>query len=165
MLVSFYRLYMCEFEKIITSAVPLFAAIASIAAAIAAFQANRISSALKKFQRNSVLNQREIQLLNRALELLKIYEVWCKQDGVGSDVNFHDSKESNYNSRDDAWCQIPRDIKYILIQLSSHSENLENLLLNWEKGFIKKVSDSYSLEDEMIKEKIQSLRSIISNGL
>lgn len=153
---------MCEFEKIITSLAPFLSAVAAIAAAIAAFKANEISSALKRLQRNSVLNQREIQFLNRALELLKIYDVWCKQDGAGSDVNFHDSKESSYSTRDDAWCQIPRDIKYILIQLSSHSERLENLLLEWEDGFIEKVSDSYSLKDEMVKEKIQSLRNIIS---
>ena len=132
---------------------------------IAAFKANEISSALKRLQRNSILNQREIQFLNRALELLKIYDVWCKQDGAGSDVNFHDSKESSYSTRDDAWSQIPRDIKYILIQLSSHSERLENLLLEWENGFIEKVSDSYSLKDEMVTEKIQSLRNIISGGL
>ena len=156
---------MCEFEKIITSLAPFISAVAAIAAAIAVFKANEISSALKRLQRNSILNQREIQFLNRALELLKIYDVWCKQDGAGSDVNFHDSKESSYSTRDDAWSQIPRDIKYILIQLSSHSERLENLLLEWESGFIEKVSDSYSLEDEMITEKIQSLRNIISGGL
>jgi hypothetical protein len=156
---------MCEFEKIITSLAPFLSAVAAIAAAIAAFKANEISSALKRLQRNSILNQREIQFLNRALELLKIYDVWCKQDGAGSDVNFHDSKESSYSTRDDAWSQIPRDIKYILIQLSSHSERLENLLLEWENGFIEKVSDSYSLKDEMITEKIQSLRNIISGGL
>jgi hypothetical protein len=156
---------MCEFEKIITSLAPFLSAVAAIAAAIAAFKANEISSALKRLQRNSILNQREIQFLNRALELLKIYDVWCKQDGAGSDVNFHDSKESSYSTRDDAWSQIPRDIKYILIQLSSHSERLENLLLEWENGFIEKVSDSYSLKDEMVTEKIQSLRNIISGGL
>lgn len=156
---------MCEFEKIITSLAPFLSAVAVIAAAIAAFKANEISSTLKRLQRNSILNQREIQFLNRALELLKIYDVWCKQGGAGSDVNFHDSKESSYSTRDDAWSQIPRDIKYILIQLSSHSERLENLLLEWENGFIEKVSDSYSLKDEMVAEKIQSLRNIISGEL
>lgn len=156
---------MCEFEKIITSLAPFLSAVAVIAAAIAAFKANEISSTLKRLQRNSILNQREIQFLNRALELLKIYDVWCKQGGAGSDVNFHDSKKSSYSTRDDAWSQIPRDIKYILIQLSSHSERLENLLLEWENGFIEKVSDLYSLKDEMVAEKIQSLRNIISGEL
>lgn len=152
---------MCEFERILASFAPLLSAVA----AIAAFQANNISNALRRLQRNSILNQREIQLLNRALELLKIYEVWCTGNGAGSDVNFHDSNESNYKSRDDAWCQIPRDSKYILIQLSSHSERLEKLLSEWELGFINKVADSYALSDEQVKEKIGSLREIIAGGL
>ncbi len=156
---------MCEFEKLLASLAPLLSAVAAIAAAIAAFQANNISKSLKRLQRNSILNQREIQLLNRALELLKIYEVWCTDSGAGSDVNFHDSNESNYKSRDDAWSQIPRDIKYTLIQLSSHSERLENLLSRWEQGFINKVAESYALKDEQVKEKISSLREIISGGL
>ena len=156
---------MCEFEKLLASLAPLLSAVAANAAAIAAFQANNISKSLKRLQRNSILNQREIQLLNRALELLKIYEVWCTDSGAGSDVNFHDSNESNYKSRDDACSQIPRDIKYILIQLSSHSERLENLLSRWEQGFINKVAESYALKDEQVKEKISSLREIISGGL
>lgn len=156
---------MCEFREIFTELAPLLSAIAAIAAAIAAFKANEISSAVRRFQRNSVLNQREIYLLNQALELLKIYDVWCTEDGSGSDVNFHDSKESSYSSRDDAWSQIPRDIKYIIIQLASHSERLESLLNEWEKGFIEKVASSYSLKDDKVKEKIQSLRSILAGGL
>lgn len=156
---------MCEFENVLTPLAPLLSAVAAIAAAVAAFQANKISNELKRLQRNSILNQREIQLLNRALELLKIYDVWCTDNGAGSDVNFHDSNESNYKTRDDAWSQIPRDIKYILIQLSSHSERLDQLLSEWELGFIEKATGSYSLKDEQIKEKIKSLRAIVSGGL
>jgi hypothetical protein len=156
---------MCEFMEILAELAPFLSAIAAISAAIAAFKANEISSAVRKLQRNSVLNQREINYLNRVLELLKIYDVWCKEGGAGADINFHDSKESNYSSRDDAWNQIPRDIKYIIIQLSSHSERLESLLTEWEEGFIEKVSDSYSLKDEKVKEKIQLLRSIVADGL
>ena len=156
---------MSEFEELITSLAPMLSAIAAIAAAVAAFKANEISSALKRLQRNSILNQQEIQLLNRALELLKVYDVWCKEDGAGSDVNFHDSKESNYSTRDDAWTQIPRDIKFILIQLSSHSERLESLLSEWEQGFMMKIADSYAFQDDKVKEKIQSLREIVSGGL
>ena len=125
---------MCEIAKIVNALAPLLAAIAAVAAAIAAFKANEISGALKRLQKNTILNQREIQLLNRALELLKIYEDWCTDNGAGNNVNFHDSKESNYDTRDDAWSQIPRDIKYVLIQLSSHSERLEQLLSEWELG-------------------------------
>ncbi|MEZ9778609.1 hypothetical protein [Vibrio sp. 10N.261.54.A5] len=138
---------------------------AAAIAAIAAFKANEISGALKKLQKNSILNQREIQLLNRALELLKIYEVWCTNNGAGSNVNFHESKESNYDTRDDAWSQIPRDIKYVLIQLSSHSERLEQLLSEWELGFIEKAADTYIIKDEGVKEKIKSLREIVAGGL
>jgi len=156
---------MCDLASTITSISPLLAAIAAVAAAIAAFKANEISGALKRLQKNSILNQREIHLLNRALELLKIYDVWCTDSGAGSDVNFHDSKESHYNSRDDAWSQIPRDIKFILIQLSSHSERLDALLSEWECGFIEKTSDTYLLKDESIKEKIRSLREIVAGGL
>lgn len=156
---------MCEFEGVVTSLAPILSAIAAIAAAIATVKASQISSAFHKFQKNNVLNQREISLLNRALELLKIYDVWCTVDGAGSDINFHDSKESDYKSRDDAWAQIPRDIKYILIQLSSHSERLESLLSEWENGFIVKCSGSYFLKDEVVKEKIQSLRDIVSSNL
>lgn len=156
---------MCEIEKIINALAPLLSAIAAVAAAIAALKANEISRALKRLQKNSILNQREIQLLNRALELLKIYEVWCIDNGAGNDVNFHDSKESNYDTRDDAWSQIPRDIKYVLIQLSSHSERLERLLSEWELGFIEKTADTYTIKDGNIKEKIKSLREIVAGGL
>lgn len=156
---------MCELEKLMTSLAPLLSAAAAIAAAFAAFKANEISTALKRLQRNSILNQREIQLLSRALELLNIYDVWCKKDGSGSSVNFHDSNESNYRTRDDASGQIPRDIKYIIIQLSSHSERLEYLLTEWERDFIVKVSNSYILQDKMVKEKIKLLREILSGGL
>lgn len=162
---------MCDLASTITSISPLLAAIAAVAAvaavaaAVAAFKANKISGALKRLQKNSILNQREIHLLNRALELLKIYDVWCTDSGAGSDVNFHDSKESHYNSRDDAWSQIPRDIKFILIQLSSHSERLDALLSEWECGFIEKTADTYILKDESIKEKIKSLREIVAGGL
>ncbi len=156
---------MYEVNSILTSLVPLLSAVAAISAAFAAFKANQISRALMSLQRNGILNQREIQLLHRALELLKTYDVWCTDDGAGSDVNFHDSKESNYNSRDEASSQIPRDIKYILIQLSSHSERLEHLLSGWESGFIQKLGDSYFLEGEQVKEKIKSLRDILSGGL
>ena len=156
---------MCDFTSMITSISPLLAAIAAVAAAVAAFKANEISSSLQRLQKNSILNQREVHLLNRALELLKIYDVWCTDNGPGSGVNFHDSKESNYNTRDDAWSQIPRDIKFILIQLSSHSERLEMLLSEWERGFIEKSADTYVLKDESIKEKIKSLREIVAGGL
>ena len=156
---------MCDFTSMIASISPLLAAIAAVAAAVAAFKANEISAALKRLHKNSILNQRELHLLNRALELLKIYDVWCTDNGAGSDVNFHDSKESNYNTWDDAWSQIPRDIKFILIQLSSHSDRLEMLLSEWECGFIEKSSDTYIIKDESIKEKIKSLREIVAGGL
>jgi hypothetical protein len=144
---------------------PVFTMFAAIASALAIFKANEIASSLKRFQRNSFLNRRELNLLNRALELLKIYEVWCTDNGAGSDVNFHDSNETSYESRDDAWSQIPRDIKFLLIQLSSHSNRLEQLLTEWEKGFLEKISSSYVLKDEQVKEKIKSLREIVSGGL
>ena len=80
-------------------------------------------------------------------------------------MNFHDSKESNYDTRDDAWSQIPRDVKYVLIQLSSHSERLEQLLSEWELGFIEKTADTYIIKDEKVKEKIKSLREIVAGGL
>lgn len=156
---------MAELEKVLVSLVPMLSAIAAIAAAVAAFKANEISSSLRRLQRNSILNQQEIQLLSRILELLKIYDVWCRDDGAGSDLNFHNSKESNYDSRDDASSQIPRDIKYILVQISSHSESLEYLLNKWEEDFVIKVGNSYELREDMIKEKIKSLRSIIAGGI
>lgn len=84
-------------------------------------------------------------------------------DRIG--YKFYDSKETSYESRDDAWSQIPRDIKFLLIQLSSHSNRLEQLLIEWEKGFLEKISDSYVLKDEQVKEKIKSLREIVSGGL
>jgi len=156
---------MCELEEISKSIAPILAAISAIAAAIAAWNANKISSSVKMFQRNSFLNAREFDLLNSALELLKIYEVWCTDDGAGSDVNFHDSKETSYKSRDDALIQIPRDIKFLLIQLSSHSNRLEELVFEWEKGFIENIGDSFVLKDIQVKEKIKALREIISGGL
>jgi hypothetical protein len=156
---------MCELEEISKSIAPILTAISAIAAAVAVFKANSIASSVKRFQRSSFLNARELNLLNRVLELLKIYEVWCTDNGAGFAVNFHDSKETSYESRDDAWSQIPRDIKFLLIQLSSHSNKLEQILNEWEKGFLEKISDSYILKDDQVKEKIKSLREIVSGGI
>ena len=144
---------------------PIFSVIAAIASVFAVFKANDIASTVKDFQRNTLLNQREIELIGKALEKLNIYSVWCKTDGAGNDVNYHYSNETKYKSRDDAWAQIPRDVKFILIQLTSHSERLESLLLNWEKGFIHKTGEVYHLEDGLVSTKIRSLRSIRSAGL
>jgi hypothetical protein len=153
---------MYKLEEISIFLVSMSAAISAIASAIAAWNANKISSSVKMFQRNTFLNAQELDLLSRALKLLKIYEVWCTDNGAGSDVNFHDSKETSYESRDDAWSQIPRDIKFLLIQLSSHSNRLDQLLFDWEKDFLEKKGDSYSLKDEQVKEKIKLLREIFS---
>jgi hypothetical protein len=155
----------CIVIEILKSIAPIISAIAAIASVFAVFKANDIANTVKNFQRNTLLNQREIELIGKALEKLSIYSVWCKNDCAGNDVNYHDSNETEYTSRDDAWSQIPRDVKFILIQLTSHSERLETLLLDWEKGFINKSGESYSFEDSLVSEKIASLRSIRSGGL
>lgn len=155
----------CIVIEILKSIAPIISAIAAIASVFAVFKANDIANTVKDFQRNTLLNQREIELIGKALEKLSIYSVWCKDDGAGNDVNYHDSSETEYESRDDAWSQIPRDVKFILIQLTSHSERLEALLLDWEKGFIHKIGESYHFEDSLVSAKITSLRSIRSGGL
>jgi hypothetical protein len=155
----------CIVLKILESIAPIISAIAAIASVVAVFKANEIAKTVKNFQRNTLLNQREIELLGKALEKLSIYNAWCKTDSVGNDVNYHDSNETEYESRDDAWAQIPRDVKFILIQLSSHSERLESLLIEWEKGFITKAGESYSFDDSLVLQKIKYLRTIRSGGL
>ncbi|WP_379544248.1 hypothetical protein [Psychrobacter sp. R86515] len=155
----------CIVIEVLKSIAPVISAIAAMTSAFAVFKANDIANTVKNFQRNTLLNQREIELIGKALEKLNIYSVWCKDDGAGNNVNYHDSNEIEYKSRDDAWSQIPKDVKFILIQLTSHSERLETLLLDWEKGFIHKVGESYRFEDSLVSAKIASLRSIRSGGL
>ena len=141
----------------------------SAGAAIASFFANRKSNstaeAVKNFQINSVLNQREIELIGQALERLNIYNVWCKQGASGQAINYHDSCENEYATRDEAWIRIPQDVKFILIQLCAHSEKLESLINCWEDGFMIKVGSSYRFEDNLVSEKIRSLRAVIYDGL
>ncbi|WP_028863983.1 hypothetical protein [Psychromonas aquimarina] len=144
---------------------PLLAAIATIASAVAVFKANEIAMAVKNFQKNSILNQRELELIGKALEKLSIYDAWCKPGAKGENVNYHESNESEYKARDEAEIQIPRDIKFILIQLSAHSDNLESQLDEWEENFIIKTGDNYFLDAAQIRNKILSLRSIRSCGL
>ena len=151
--------------KILESISPIISAIAAIASAFAVFKANDIANTVKDFQKNSILNEREIELIGKALEKLNIYKVWCKTDAAGNDVNYHDSNETEYNTRDDAWSQIPRDVKFILIQLTSHSERLESLLTVWESDFIKRTGNDYHFEDSLVSDKIKSLRAILSGGL
>lgn len=144
---------------------PFFSAFAAIASFFAICKANDIAKTVRDFQKNSVLNSREIELIGKALEKLSIYDVWCKPNCSGQDVNYHESSEVEYSSRDDAFMQIPRDVKFILIQLSSHSEKLEELLSKWENGFISKIGNDYAFADELVSEKIKSLRSIRAGGL
>ncbi|WP_117235762.1 hypothetical protein [Vibrio maerlii] len=144
---------------------PLVSAIAALASAFAVFKANDIAETVKNFHKNSVLNHRELELLGKALEKLSIYDVWCKTGGVGESVNYHDSNEVEYSSRDDATIQIPRDLKYLLIQLSAHSEDLNAKIVDWESNFISKVNDDYILKDELVSEKIKALREIRSGGM
>lgn len=155
----------CIVIEILKLIAPIISAIAAIASVFAVFKANDIANTVKDFQRNTLLNQREIELIGKALEKLCIYSVWCKDDGAGNDVNYHNSSETEYATRDDAWLQIPMDVKFILIQLTSHSERLETLLLEWEKGFIHKTGESYRFEDCLMAEKITSLRTIRSGGM
>lgn len=154
--------YMLDFLNTIS---PIFSALAAIASVFAVYKANEIAKTVRDFQKNSVLNSREIELIGKALEKLSIYDTWCKPNCSGEDVNYHQSNEVEYTTRDDATLQIPRDVKFILIQLSSHSEILEKLLIEWENGFIAKTGNDYAFIDELVSEKIQSLRSIRAGGL
>ncbi|HDY7754593.1 TPA: hypothetical protein RQL25_004610 [Vibrio vulnificus] len=147
------------------SITPFVSAIAALASAFAVFKANDIALTAKNFHKNSVLNQRELELLGKAIEKLSIYDVWCKTGGAGESINYHDSNEVEYSSRDDATMQIPRDLKYLLIQLSAHSEELNAKLIEWESDFISKVGDSYMLKDELVPVKIKALREIRSGGM
>ena len=155
----------CTLNEVLSLIIPLLSVFAALASAYAVFKANEIAVAVRRFQKNSILNQREIELLGRALEKLNIYDVWCKQDGSGSNVNYHNSNETEYVTRDDASNQIPRDIKFILIQLSSHSERLESLTSEWESDFIIMVANDYHIKDELVTEKIKQLRAILASGL
>ncbi|MEZ8437890.1 hypothetical protein AB6D90_15185 [Vibrio splendidus] len=147
------------------SITPFVSAIAALASAFAVFKANDIALTAKNFHKNSVLNKRELELLGKALEKLSIYDVWCKTGGAGKSINYHDSTEVQYSSRDVATIQIPRDLKYLLIQLSAHSEGLNAKLIEWESGFISKVDDDYMLKDELVPAKIKALREIRSGGM
>lgn len=134
--------------------------IAAIASAFAIYRANKTAKAVKNIQKNIILNQREIELIGKALEKLNIYNVWCKQDASGQDINYHDSDEIEYETRDDAEMKIPRDVKLILIQLCAHSEELASLIRTWEDRFIIKVGSSYRFDDSLVSKKIGCLRVI-----
>jgi len=151
--------------EVLNSMAPLFTMFAAIASACAIFIANGIAKSARDFEQNMVLNQREIELIGKALEKLAIYEVWCKSGGAGENINYHASNEVEYVSRDKAYKQIPIDVKCILIRLSSRSVMLESQLTQWEYGFIKEDGNGYSLEEHLISEKIRSLRTIRAGGL
>lgn len=155
----------CNVIETLNSMAPVFTMFAAIASALAIFNANEISRSVRDFQQNIILNQREIELIGKTLEKLAIYEIWCKSGGTGEGVNYHDSNEVEYASRDEAFVQIPIDVKFLLIQLSSRSVKLESQLTKWENGFIKKVGNSYLFEEHLISEKIQLLREIRAGGL
>lgn len=133
---------------------------AAIASVFAICRANKTAKAVKNIQKNIILNHREIELIGKALEKLNIYNVWCKQDASGQDINYHDSDETEYETRDDAEMKIPRDVKFILIKLCAHSEELATLIKKWEDGFITKVGDSYCFDDSLVSKKIGCLRVI-----
>ena len=133
---------------------------AALASAIAIRKANKISKAVQESQKNSNLNQREIELIGRILEKLNIYNVWCKQDALGQDINYHDSDETEYDTRDDAEMKIPKDVKLLLIKLHAHSEELAVSIKKWEDGFIIKVDDSYCFNESLVLKKMESLRDI-----
>ncbi|WP_318474442.1 hypothetical protein [Photobacterium leiognathi] len=151
--------------NLIESVAPIISAVAALASVFVVWKANEIANTAKNYQKNSLLNKREIELLGIILEKLSIYDAWCKQGASGEDVNYHESNEVEYQSRDDAWSQIPRDVKFLLIQLSSHSEKLEKLLKEWESDFIVKMGSTYSFNEELITEHIRSLREIRCGGL
>lgn len=155
----------CNVIEILNSMLPIFSMFAAIASTLAVFKANEIARSARDFQKNSILNQREIELIGKALEKLSIYDVWCKSGGAGENVNYHDSNETEYASRDGAFIQIPMDVKILLILLSSHSKKLESRLIEWEHDFIKKTGDCYNFEESLIGEKIRSLRAIRAGGL
>lgn len=133
---------------------------AALASAIAIRKANKIAKAVQESQKNSNLNQREIELIGRILEKLNIYNVWCKQDALGQDINYHDSDETEYDTRDDAEMKIPKDVKLLLIKLHAHSEELAVSIKKWEDGFIIKVDDSYCFNESLVLKKMESLRDI-----
>ncbi|MBM4941647.1 hypothetical protein HYO29_22465 [Vibrio parahaemolyticus] len=151
--------------NLIESVAPIISAVAALASVFVVLKANEIANTAKNYQKNSLLNKREIELLGIILEKLSIYDAWCKQGASGENVNYHESNEVAYQSRDDAWSQIPRDVKFLLIQLSSHSEELEKLLKEWESGFVVKTGSTFSFKEELINERIRSLREIRSGGL
>ncbi|MEZ9131464.1 hypothetical protein [Vibrio breoganii] len=151
--------------NLIESIAPLVSAVATLASVFVVWKANGIANTAKNYQKNSLLNKREIELLGIILEKLSIYDAWCKQGASGENVNYHESNEVAYQSRDDAWSQIPRDVKFLLIQLSSHSEKLEKQLKEWESGFLVKMGSAYSFKEELIIERISSLREIRCGGL
>ena len=86
--------------------------------------------------------------------------MWCKEGASGQDINYHDSCENEYETRDEAWTKIPQDVKFILIKLCAHSEELESLIHCWEDEFIIKSANFYRFEDSLVSEKIRGLRAI-----
>ncbi|WP_439148386.1 hypothetical protein [Vibrio sp.] len=151
--------------NLIESVVQIISAVAALASVLVVLKANEIANTAKNYQKNILLNRREIELLGIILEKLSIYDAWCKQGASGEDVNYHESNAAEYHSRDEAWSQIPRDVKFLLIKLSSHSEELEKRLKEWESGFIVKMESTYSFNEEFITERISLLREIRYGGL
>lgn len=134
--------------------------IATIASAFAIYKTSEISKSIIKFNKKILVNDREIKLAGEILEKLYIYNIWCKNDGLTSEINFYEGGEHSYNSRDEAFSKIPIDIKIIIVKLSSHSKVLEEKLLSFENNFIQPLEDSYVINEDKITEKIKSFREI-----
>jgi len=155
----------CILKELINIIVPLFSMLAALASAYAVFKTNQIAKSARDFQKNTILNQRQIELVGKALEKLTIYNVWCKSGGAGDNINYHDSDETEYESRDEAFLKIPKDLKLILIKLSSYSKELEKQVNDFQKGFIINEGDDYFIDENKISEKVETLRVMLDNHL
>lgn len=136
--------------------ISLLALFSAIASAYAAYQANRISSSVRNFQKNIFLNEDEIKISQEILEKLTFYNVWCNDKSqIGSlDINYNNTESVNYDSREDAFSMIPNEVKVLCIKLQSRGKHWKNKVREWEDGLLFKDNDSYAFNEENLEEKI-----------
>jgi len=147
--------------------IPIIMLVVTVFSAYSAYQANKISSRVCKFQEKLFLNVDEIKISQEILEKLTFYNVWCSdRSQIGSlDINYNNTESEVYGSRDDAFSNIPNEVKVLCIKLQTRGEHWRHEITQWEEGLLFKVEDSYAFNEENLEKKILHFKKLRSELL
>ena len=143
--------------------IPIIMLVTAIFSAYSAYQANKISSSVRKFQEKLFLNQDEIKISQEILDKLTFYNVWCNDESkIGSlGINYNNTDAKNYYySRDVAFSAIPNEIKVLCVKLQTRSEDWKSEVQTWENGLLYKSENNYCFDRNNLEEKILCFKKL-----